>query len=223
MEQKRRKGEIVSAKGLFITFEGGEGAGKSTQIRAFAAWLEEHGHAVTLTREPGGTPLAEAIRGVILGPGGSQDALTQTLLFAAARRDHLLNLIEPALAAGRIVLCDRFTDSTRAYQGGKLDHALIEQTIRLSTGGREPDLTFLLDLAPETGLKRAARRNVAVDAFETADLAFHHGVRARFLALAEANPGRIARIDAGKDQAAVGMAIRAAYTARFTDAAGGRG
>jgi dTMP kinase len=205
----------MPARGLFITFEGGEGAGKSTQIRALAARLEARGHAVILTREPGGTPLAEDIRRIILSPGGPADAMIQALLFAAARRDHVTGLITPALAAGKIVLCDRFADSTRAYQGGKLPTAAIETMIALATDGLAPDLTFLLDLDPEIGLARARGRNAATDTFETADLAFHRQVRARFLALAEAEPARFARIDAAQAAASVETAIWNAFTARL--------
>lgn len=197
----------MSTRGLFLTFEGGEGAGKSTQIRRLAADLEARGHVVVVTREPGGTPLAEAIRTLILGPGSSSDAMTQALLFAAARRENIRSLIEPALAAGKIVLCDRFTDSTRAYQGGRLSEADIEATIALATHGLEPDLTLLLDLPPETGLARARQRGGATDAFERADLQFHADVRERFLTLSEDAPLRVAVIDARADEVAVAAAI----------------
>ena len=205
----------MSKRGLFLTFEGGEGAGKSTQIRRLAAHLEAAGHRVVVTREPGGTPLAEAIRALLLGPEASGDALTEALLFAAARREHLRALIEPALAAGGIVLCDRFTDSTRAYQGGRIAPAVLEATIALATGGLVPDLTFLLDLAPETGLARAKARSVAPDSFERADLAFHEAVRTRFLALAQAEPDRIRIIDATADEGLVAEAICRVLDARL--------
>lgn len=203
---------------MFLTFEGGEGAGKSTQVRRLAARLEAGGHRVIITREPGGTPFAERIRDVILIPGligTTDDALTQALLFAAARREHIRALIEPALAAGSIVLCDRFTDSTRAYQGGRLPDAELDATIALATGGLVPDLTLLLDLPPETGLARARARSAATDTFERADLAFHTAVRARFLALAKAEPTRIAVIDAGADEAAVAAAIQQVVATRL--------
>ena len=205
----------MSTRGVFITFEGGEGAGKSTQIRRLAAALEAQGRKVIVTREPGGTPLAEAIRGLILGPGASGDALTQALLFAAARREHIRVLIEPALAAGTIVLCDRFADSTRAYQGGRLPAPALDATISLATGDLAPDLTLLLDLSPETGLVRARGRGGDADTFERADLAFHADVRARFLALAKAEPGRIAVIDAGAGEADVAGLIRRVVDARL--------
>lgn len=205
----------MSARGLFLTFEGGEGAGKSTQIRRLARDLEAAGHTVLVTREPGGTPFAEAIRGLLLGAGASEDALTQALLFAAARREHIRALIAPALAAGHIVLCDRFADSTRAYQGGRLPEAELAATIALATGGLLPDLTLLLDLPPEAGLARARARSAATDTFERADLAFHAAVRARFLALAKAEPQRIAVIDASADEAAVATAVRSTVAARL--------
>lgn len=205
----------MSERGVFITFEGGEGAGKSTQIRRLAAALEAGGRTVVVTREPGGTPLAEAIRALILGPGASGDALTQALLFAAARREHIRVLIEPALAAGAIVLCDRFADSTRAYQGGRLPAPALDATISLATGDLAPDLTLLLDLPPEEGLARARGRGGDADTFERADLAFHADVRARFLALAKAEPDRIVVIDAGAGEDEVAEAIRRVVDARL--------
>ena len=202
-------------RGLFITFEGGEGAGKSTQIRHLARWFAERGRQTTVTREPGGTPLAEAVRGVLLGGAGTPDAVTQTLLFAAARRDNVLNVIRPAMAAGQVVLCDRFADSTRAYQGGKLPDADIEATIRLATDGLAPDLTLLLDLPPEIGLSRARRRGTAADRFENDELAFHEGVRARFLALAKAEPARFAVMDGAMAEEALAAAIAAVVESRL--------
>ena len=199
----------MSARGLFFTFEGGEGAGKSTQIRRLAAHLETLGRKVIITREPGGTPYAEAIRALLLGPEASGDAMTEALLFAAARREHIRALIGPALDAGVIVLCDRFTDSTRAYQGGRIADDVLEATIRLATGGLKPDATFLLDLPPGIGLARAQARNAAVDTFERADMTFHEAVRARFLALAKAEPDRIAVIDASAGEESVAGTIRA--------------
>lgn len=201
-------------RGLFITFEGGEGAGKSTQIRHLARWFNERGIETTTTREPGGTPLAEAVRTVLLGGAGTSDAVTQTLLFAAARRDNVLNVIRPALADGRVVLCDRFADSTRAYQGGKLADADIEATISLATGGLAPDLTLLLDLPPAAGLARARQRGTA-DHFENDELAFHENVRSRFLALAKAEPGRFAVMDGTLSEAALAHAIAGIVEARF--------
>lgn len=202
-------------RGLFITFEGGEGAGKSTQIRHLARWFTERGRETTVTREPGGTPLAEAVRSVLLGGAGTPDAVTQTLLFAAARRDNVLNVIRPALLDGQVVLCDRFADSTRAYQGGKLPDGDIETTIRLATDGIEPDLTLLLDLPPETGLARARRRGGTADRFESDELAFHEGVRARFLKLAGAHPERIVVLDGTMAEDALAAALAAIVEARL--------
>ncbi|MFM8750416.1 dTMP kinase [Rhabdaerophilum sp.] len=204
-------------RGIFITFEGGEGAGKSTQIRRLAAVLESYGLSVTLTREPGGTPLAEAIRGLILThEAASEDGLTQALLFAAARRDHVLRVIRPALAAGHVVLCDRFADSSRAYQGGKVPDAMLEQVIALGTDGLVPDLTFLLDVNAELGLERARSRFTGVeDTFERSNLAFHREVRRRFHAIAASEPHRFIVIDASQDEAYVAESIRLAVRQRI--------
>lgn len=199
--------------GFFITFEGGEGAGKSTQIRLLAETLRAAGHEVVLTREPGGTPMAEAIRGLLLNGGDPPEAMTQALLFAAARHDHVSRVIRPAMRAGQIVLCDRFTDSTRAYQGEAVAEDALEATILLGTSGLVPDLTLLLDLPPAAGLARARQRGVADDAFERADLAFHGRVRARFLALARREPDRIHVVDADRPAEAVAAAIRALVVA----------
>lgn len=209
-------------RGIFITFEGGEGGGKSTQIRRLAAVLESYGLSVTLTREPGGTPLAEAIRGLILThESASDEGLTQALLFAAARRDHVLQVIRPALSAGHVVLCDRFADSTRAYQGGKVPDAILEQVIALGADGLVPDLTFLLDVNPETGLERARSRFTGVeDTFERSNLAFHREVRRRFLTIAESEPRRFIVIDAAQDEAYVAEAIRLAVRQRIFVAPG---
>lgn len=209
-------------RGIFITFEGGEGAGKSTQIRRLAGLLESYGLTVTLTREPGGTPLAEAIRGLILThEAASDDGLTQALLFAAARRDHVQRVIRPALAAGHIVLCDRFADSTRAYQGGKVSDAHLDQVIALASDGLKPYLTILLDLSPETGLERARSRFTGVeDTFERSNLVFHRDVRKRFQAIARAEPQRFVVIDAEQDEAYVAEAIRLAVRQRLISAQG---
>jgi len=183
--------------GLFISFEGGEGAGKSTQLCHLAAILRKAGHEIVTTREPGGTPLAEAIRALLLThEAASQEAMTQALLFAAARRDHVERVIRPALARGAIVLCDRFADSTRAYQGGTIAPDDLETIIRLATGGLEPHLTILLDVPVAAGLARARKRAAMADTFEQAAESFHEGVRMRFLTLAQENPARIHVFDA---------------------------
>lgn len=204
-------------RGILITFEGGEGAGKSTQIRRLAGELLAAGRDVIVTREPGGTPYAEAIRKVLLSPEATGDALTEALLFAAARREHIRALIEPALAAGKVVLCDRFIDSTRAYQGGRLPDATVEGIIALATAGLTPDLTVLLDIAPEAGLSRAKARGNASDSFEREGLEFHKAVRSHFLDLSEADPLRIAVVDGGKAEDAVAQAVQEAVFTHLGD------
>lgn len=193
-------------KGVFMTFEGGEGSGKSTQLRLLAAHLGGSGREIVMTREPGGSLLGERIRALLLDPATRMDAMTQFLLFSAARRDHLNDLIGPAIDRGAVVLCDRFADSSRAYQGagGALDPRFMLEVENAVVADRRPDLTLLLDLAPEAGLARARRRLGADlaggDAFEAADLAFHERVRAGFLAIASAEPQRVRVVDAARDQ-----------------------
>lgn len=208
--------------GCLITFEGGEGAGKTTQIQRLAAYLRDLGEAVTVTREPGGSPGAEVIRSVLLAPDHADfDAVTQALLFAAARRDHLRATIRPALAAGRIVLCDRFYDSTRAYQGanGTVPKSVVKRLESLAVGRLRPALTVILDLPPEIGMARAATRHgrplASSDAFERQSLAFHQGVRAAFLAIAAGEPERCAVIDAARDADTVFADLRALIHARL--------
>jgi dTMP kinase len=191
--------------GFFITFEGGEGAGKSTQIERLRQRLEQRGLDVVVTREPGGSPRAEEIRSFILS-GKAKDfgPFLETLLFAAARLDHLDRTIRPALAAGRNVLCDRFADSTRAYQGalGHVDDTLIRSIERITVDGTQPDLTFVLDLPAEAGLARAARRRQAAggktDRFEGEALPFHTALREAFLDIARREPDRCVVIDAAR-------------------------
>ncbi len=181
--------------GQFITFEGIDGAGKSSHVEALAALLREGGHDVLVTREPGGTPLAESLREMVLQR--PMDTLTEALLIFAARRDHLTTLIEPALAAGRTVLCDRFTDASFAYQGGGrgFDLSVLVQLEAWVQQGRQPDLTFWFDLAPEeAAARRAAVR--APDRFESQDTAFFTRVRAGYAARAAADPRRFVRLDA---------------------------
>lgn len=196
----------------FVTFEGGEGSGKSTQIRRLADRLRVAGAVVVTTREPGGTPLAEAIREVILS-GGAEGLGTEaeTVLFAAARADHVERVIRPALARGEWVLCDRFTDSTRAYQGADgVDDVLIDGLERLAVGTTRPDLTLVLDLPVEAGLARAhARRGKgdAPDRFERETVERHERRRQIFLDLARREPGRCVVIDASPDADSVSDAI----------------
>lgn len=190
----------AAARGRFITVEGGEGAGKSTNLGAIAEHLAACGIEVELTREPGGTPLAEEIRALLLEPRDEPMApVTELLLMFAARAQHLARRIEPALAAGRWVVCDRFTDATHAYQGGGrgLDAALIDALAAQVHPGRWPDLTLYLDLAPDEGLARMAARG-APDRIETEAGAFFERVRSSYLARAAAEPERFRIIDAGR-------------------------
>ncbi|MGJ0505804.1 MAG: dTMP kinase [Methylocystis sp.] len=213
-----------AGKGRFITFEGGEGVGKSTQLERLAAHLRARGLEVVTTREPGGTPKAEALRKVLLaGRIAPFGPLAEAALFGAARLDHVERLIAPALARGAFVLCDRFTDSTRAYQGARggvepQTLALLEQA---AVGDLRPDLTFILDLPPRVGMARAAERRVATglkaDRFESEDAAFHEGLRRAFLDIAEQQPERCCVIDAGQPVDDVARAIRQLVEARFLD------
>ncbi|HTV87629.1 MAG TPA: dTMP kinase [Stellaceae bacterium] len=208
----------LSARGRFITVEGGEGAGKSTQAALLVAALARTHIAAVQTREPGGSPGAETIRELLLqGAGERWDAIGETLLFYAARRDHVADRIGPALAGGTWVVCDRFADSTMAYQGyGRgLPLADLRALHRFALGDVAPDLTLILDLPVEEGFARAARRPGAADRFERLDRAFHERIRAGFLAIAAAEPGRCIVVDATPDAAAVHRAIIAAVGARF--------
>lgn len=207
------------AKGRFITFEGGEGGGKTTQIARLAARLEAvRGRSVARTREPGGSPGAEAIRDLVLnGAVDRWSPVTETLLMYAARRDHIERVIAPALAEGRWVLCDRFADSTRAYQGaaGGADLGLISALERTVVGETQPDLTLILDLSPETGLARAQARAGGEMRFESKGLVFHQALRAAFLDIAAGEPERCAVIDADQPVEAVETAIRAVVRERL--------
>lgn len=194
---------------MFITLEGGEGAGKSTQIRRLAAALCGQGRAVFLTREPGGSAGAEAVRGVLLSRGWEQGA--EMLLHFAARREHMARAIRPALAAGAVVLSDRFADSTLAYQvaGQGAPREMWQGLCDLVLDGVWPDRTFLLDLPPEAGLARAARRG-DTNRYEALDLDVHRRIRSAFLAQAAAEPGRFRVIDATQTPQAVTAAMLAA-------------
>lgn len=191
-------------KGVFITLEGVEGSGKSTQISLLADYVAAAGRSVTLTREPGGTPIGDAVRKILLDPAHTALAPTaELLLYAASRAQHLKEVILPALEAGRVVLCDRFSDATLAYQGyGRgLEVDVIRRLDRIATGGMRPDLTLLLDIGTTEGLSRARGRNAssglgAEARFENEDLAFHDRVRQGYLSLANEEPERIRRVDA---------------------------
>lgn len=207
--------------GRFITLEGIEGAGKSTVAAALVRAIEARGLVVRATREPGGTPLAERLRETVLTRGDelvSPEA--ETLLMFAARAVHLDNLVRPALARGEWVVCDRFTDATRAYQGGGrgVDPQFIESMARAVHRGTEPDLTLLLDLPVDVGLERARRRRVAAgqpvaDRFESESLEFFGRVRARYLEIAAAQPQRVHVLDATQDATRVAAAATAALDA----------
>ena len=198
------------ARGYFITFEGGEGAGKSTQLRRLGDRLEAAGRVVVRTREPGGSPGAEAIRALLVtGEADRWSPMTETLLMYAARRDHVERVIRPALDRGAIVLCDRFADSTRAYQGagGGAAATLISALEAAVLGDLRPDLTLMLDLPVDIGLARAASRGGGEARFEAKGAPFHARLRAAFLAIADAEPERCAVIDATRDEAAVAAAV----------------
>ncbi|WP_417518027.1 dTMP kinase [Minwuia sp.] len=187
--------------GIFITFEGGEAAGKTTQIGMLDAYLKRAGHDVVLTREPGGTPLAERLRALLLDSSIEMGAMEQVLLFQAARRNHVDQVIAPALRRGAVVLCDRFSDSTLAYQGaaGGIDMSIIRQLHTLALDGFMPDLTLIFDLPVEESRTRIAQRAEATDRFEQEQLAFHERLRACFLDIGTAEPERCRIIDAGHD------------------------
>ena len=184
--------------GLFVTFEGGEGSGKSTQLARLAERLRDRGLDPLVTREPGGTPVAEAIRGVLLDHALGPGALTEALLMVAARADLVAKVIRPALASGRIVLCDRYTDSTLAYQGGGrgLDVAMLRELNREATGGLTPELTLLFDVAPEVGLRRREAAGGAPNRLDREPAPFHARVREQYLTLAAAEPARFRVLDA---------------------------
>ncbi len=204
-------------QGLFVTFEGIDGSGKSTQARRLHATLEADGHPAVLTREPGGSPGAEEIRRLLVeGDPDRWSPETEILLFTAARRDHLEKLIDPALQADKTVICDRFADSTRVYQGatrGDLT-AMVDALHRLMIG-REPDLTFLIDMDPAAALARGLARNTGEDRFEDFGGAFQETLRAGFLDLAHTHPDRFHIIDGMRDEDTVASDIARIARAAF--------
>lgn len=203
-------------RGRFITFEGGEGAGKSTQARRLADRLRAQGREVVLTREPGGSPGAEQLRALLVeGDADRWSPLSETLMMYAARADHLQRAIRPALARGAWVICDRFLDSTRAYQGAGAPPGLIPALEHAVVGEDLPDLTLMFDLPVETGLARAGSRPGAEARFESKGLAFHQDLRAAFLAIARDEPQRCAVIDAAADIDTVAEAVWAAVAGRL--------
>ena len=197
----------MTGKGLFISFEGGEGSGKTTQVNKLAQLLADRNIKVITTREPGGTPEAEKIRDwLVQREGGNWTPMAECLLLYAARSMHVEHVIKPALAKGKVVISDRFSDSTLAYQGyGRgIDPAVIKDLDKLVLGGFKPDLTFIFDLPPTDGLKRSGRRLAAEqlhikqteDRFENLDLSFHENLRRGFLEIAKSDPARCTVIDA---------------------------
>jgi dTMP kinase len=200
-------------QGRFITFEGGEGAGKSTQLARAAAWLRDRGVETVVTREPGGTPRAERLRAMLLERDSEpMPSACELLLMFAARATHLENLVMPAVRRGAWVLCDRFTDATYAYQGGgrRVPMAQIDALVQIVHAGVQPDLTFLFDLPVEVGLARARERNGTdgPDRFETEQYEFFERVRAIYLQRARTDPGRFRVIDAAAAVDEVTDAVR---------------
>lgn len=211
-----REKALAANNGLFVTFEGGEGAGKSTQIRLLAERLRASGYDVIMTREPGGSTGAEAVRHVILSGAAEEFGVRmEAILFAAARNDHVEELIKPALAAGSVVLCDRFMDSSRVYQGvtGNLPHDFVANLERVAVNGTIPDCTIIFDLPAEIGLARARKRLDAIDAeaspdrFEKEELETHKTRREAFLDIAAAEPFRCRVVDASGDVDAIAEAV----------------
>lgn len=215
--------------GQFITFEGGEGAGKSTQTQHLAKFLEQSNKSVLLTREPGGTQTAEEIRALLLSPERSENftPLTELLLFFAARQEHLEKKIRPALKAGQWVICDRFIDSSRAYQGGAggVDSETLAQLEKRVVGRTLPNLTIILDIPAEEGLRRArarargvqqdAAQDIGLDGFEKRDIAFHETLRQAFIEIAAQEPARCIVIDALQSEQEIARQIKQAVTARL--------
>jgi dTMP kinase len=205
----------------FITLEGGEGTGKSTQAQLLADRLGAADLDCVVTREPGGSPFAEEIRALLLGGTlPARTAIAEALLFLAARADHVAHTIGPALAAGRWVICDRFSDSTRVYQGiaGRVPKATLVELDRLVLAGLRPDLTLIFDLAPEVGLARAGARRVAgsgADPYEGRDLAYHRELREGFRAIARDEPDRCVLIDADGTPDQVAARVWAAVASRL--------
>lgn len=199
--KNRQSSAVREGRGLFITLEGGEGAGKSSQMKLLAGHLRELGHEVLLTREPGGSPGAEAVRHVLLsGAAEPFGAEMEAILFAAARSDHVAQVIEPALSAGKTVISDRFFDSTRVYQGigGKVDPSLVRLLEKIACGDTRPDITVIIDLDPQEGLRRVHGRldaGGAPDRFEKESLDLQERRRQAFLDIAREEPERCVVID----------------------------
>jgi dTMP kinase len=203
---------MLGMTGLFITLEGPEGAGKSTQLPRLCEWLASLGHEVVSTRNPGGTEIGKQIRQVLLDPANkAMVPMAELMLYAADRAQHVEEVVRPALARGAVVICDRFGDSTLAYQGfGRgLDLTLLRALNEMATGGLRPDATLLLDVPSEIGLERVARSR-AIDRLEDEAIAFHHRLRDGYLTLAADEPERFTVVDATQPADAVTAAVRAA-------------
>lgn len=208
---------MAARRGRFITFEGGEGAGKSTHARRLSDWLAGCGVAVLQSREPGGSPRAEVIREMLLSgrvaPFGPE---AEAILFAVARADHMEETIRPALQQGTWVICDRFIDSTRAYQGSAgVAPAVLDRLESVAVGPDRPDLTLIFDLPAAEGLTRAGGRGAIADRFEEDALSIHEDRRAAFLGIAQRDPARCVVIDARQDAEVVGRAVRDAVAERL--------
>lgn len=213
-------------RGRFITIEGGEGAGKSTHAARLAQSLAERGIPTLVTREPGGTAAAERIRALLLDPGeAAWEPATEVLLHFAGRVENVVKTVEPALAEGRVVICDRFADSTLAYQGygSGVNPATIRAVGEAALGGFRPDLTLILDIDPEAGLERAGKRSADRDRYESQPLAYHRRVREGFLAIAADAPERCVVIDSTRDEDRVAGAVLAEVERRFEEMAGWKG
>jgi dTMP kinase len=207
---------VTNRRGFFITFEGGEGAGKSTQARRLAASLEAAGYETVLTREPGGTKGAEAVRALLLDPATDLAPLADTLLHFAARADHVANVIKPALGRGAVVICDRFYDSTMAYQGYGMgvDVVVIATLVRLI--GLIPDVSLFLELPEHEARRRLAGRGLAADRYDLMGEEMRARIAHGFLSIAAAEPDRCVMIDAAPDADEVSAAILNCVTARLT-------
>lgn len=202
----------------FVTFEGIEGSGKTTQVRLLSEYLTERGVPHRVTREPGGTPLADEIRSLLLSPRAEPVfPESELLLYEAARAQHVRGVILPALSSGQAVLCDRFYDATSAYQGYSrgIEAHRVEWLNAFASAGLSPDLTFLLDISPEDGFTRIHGRGIRLDRIEVESLEFHRKVREGYLRLQPADPARIVRIDGALPAAEVFQRIRTAVSERF--------
>ena len=204
-------------RGKFLSFEGGDGAGKSTQIALLSEALKRSGITRVVTREPGGTPLAEDIRQWVLHETVAINATTEALLIFAARAQHTAEVIEPALEAGKWVLCDRYTDASYAYQGGGrgVPFEVIESLEAITTGGLKPDLTFFLELSVEEGVRRTGGRNSVQDRFEAQENEFKKRVRSAYQRIAAKDPHRVETLDGGKSKEELRAEIRALVHLHF--------